>query len=397
MRATFFLLKRYLLPHEGSLLTLALWIAVAGVALGIIQLMVVLSVMTGFQKFLKDSYTRITSEMVVIPRASSLTDDEIAQRVASFPGIEAITPFAFGQAMVVKNGVGGVTLEGIDFEKSKAVTPWKQIWVTPPAQGSTQPNGNWMWIGVQLANKLKVKVGDTVNVFVPGNNKRVFPFTITAITKFGIYEHDMRYAYLSLNVLKKLFEPEPLQTLYKVALSGSVPLDVEVDRMDKSMGDFIRIKKWSEINQNLFRAVQHQKWMLFAILEIIIGLAAMNVVNLLMMSSHHRRRDIAILRAMGMRLFHVVSFFVVQGAAVGMVGIASGIVAGLGVCSLIERFQPTLLSEKVYNVTRLPIKVDLRDVVSISIGAFVVCVVFSVLPAIKAAMARPVNALRQEL
>jgi lipoprotein-releasing system permease protein len=396
MGTTGFLLRRSLIPHEGSLLTLALWISVAGVALGIVQLMVVLSVMSGFQKFLRESYTRISSEMVVVPRAEHSEDTDIAERVLQVKAVEAVTPFSFGQAMILKDGVGGVTLEGIDLTLSPKVVPWDDIWQEPPLDDVQARNPHWIWLGSQLAAKLHVKIGDKVKVFIPGAKTSTFDFVVTGTTKFGIYDHDLRYAYISLGVLKEIFYPEQLLTMYKTRVSPNANLDDVVAAVEKSVGEAAYVRRWSDINRNLFLAVQHQKWMLFSVLEIIIALAAMNVVNLLMMSAHHRRRDIAILRAMGMRISEVFTFFVVQGAVVGLVGIGLGITFGYLACHLVGYLQPALLSEKVYNVTKLPIHVQVGDVIWIAVGALGVCLVFSVVPALRAAYARPVTALRYE-
>jgi lipoprotein-releasing system permease protein len=150
------------------------------------------------------------------------------------------------------------------------------------------------------------------------------------------------------------------------------------------------------LNQNLFKAVQHQKLSLFAILEIVIALAAMNVVNLLMMSAQHRKRDVAILRAMGLGRRSLFGYFVAQGTAVGGVGIVGGVGFGLVVCEAIKIFQPTFLSESVYNVTRLPIQVNWGDVGWIVVFAFLICLVFSIIPAFRAALQLPLDALRNE-
>jgi lipoprotein-releasing system permease protein len=396
MNTTLLLLRRSLIPHEGSLLTLALWVAVAGVALGIVQLMVVLSVMSGFQGFLRESYTRISSELVVVPRSEHADDPDIGEKLLKAKGIQAVTPFTFGQAMIIKDGVGGVTLEGIDRVRSAGVVPWKEIWVGKPREDIQSKDKHWIWLGDQLAHKLRAEIGDKVKVFVPGGKSGTVEFTVTAITKFGIYDHDMRYCYLDLAVLKEVFYPEELMTMYKCRLAPGHELEEAVKSVQDTLGDYVFVRRWSDLNRNLFLAVQHQKWMLFSVLEIIIGLAAMNVVNLLMMSSHHRRRDIAILRAMGMRIRHVFLFFLVQGAIVGIIGIVTGIALGVGACYLIEHFQPALLSEKIYNVTKLPVKIVASDLAWIAVGAFTVCVVFSVIPALRAAMARPVTALRYE-
>jgi len=389
----FYLLRRYLLPHEGNLLTLALWVSVAGVALGILQLVVVLSVMSGFQEFLQKSYTRISSEMVVIPRSEALPDPNLPAEIASVKGIEAISAFAIGQAMVIKDGVGGVNLEGIDLEASSRVVPWNEIWESPVDLAAQKAQTQWIWVGTQLAKKLGLKLGDQVNLFFPGSKHKIAPFTVTGITRFGIYEHDLRSAHIDLKVLKSLL---PLESMYRVKLREGEDLETVARRTKAAMGDRAGIKLWRDLNQNFFRAVAHQKLSLFIILQIVIALAAMNVVNLLMMSSYHRRRDVAILRAMGMRFGEVFFFFVAQGAAVGMIGIVAGIGLGYGASILLSHWQPVKLSESIYNVSRLPIRVELHDVGLIAVAAFGLCVVFSVLPALRAATARPVKALRYE-
>jgi lipoprotein-releasing system permease protein len=219
---------------------------------------------------------------------------------------------------------------------------------------------------------------------------------VTAITKFGIYDHDLRWARIDLKTLNDLLQIADIEPMYKVRVLPKVSLDDLALRIQETMGSTSRVKRWSDVNQNIFLAVQHQKKLLFLVLEIIIGLAAMNVVNLLLMSSHQRRRDVAILRAMGMRLYQVFSFFVLQGVAVGTTGIVIGIGLGLLVCKFVERFQPAILSEAIYNVNRLPIQVEWLDVTLVAVVAFLVCLVFSLLPALRAALARPVNALRYE-
>lgn len=397
MRALRLLLHRCLFPEKGNLTALALWISVAGVALGIVQLMVVLSVMSGFQNFLRDSYTRITSEIVVIPRNSRDAGPEFRMGLNGSAGVAAVSPFALGAGMILKNGVGGVILEGIDFESSAKVTPWESIWLEKPLHAEQTKTPHWLWLGKQLADKLKVKRGDTVNVLVAeGTSKKIIPFTVTAITKFGIYDHDLHYARIDLATLRTLFKKEGVEPMYKVKVKPGAEIDATAEALKDKLGATASVKVWSEINQNVFLAVEHQKKLLFLVLEIVVALAAMNVVNLLMMSSHQRKRDMAILQAMGLRLRSVILFFVAQGAAVGAVGIGAGIVLGLGVCRLVERFQPAILSEAVYNVTRLPVRVEFFDVAVVSVVAFVLCVVFSLLPALRAALARPVDALRYE-
>ena len=396
MGANTFLLKRYLFPEKGNLLTLALWISMAGVALGIVLLMVVLAVMSGFLGLFQENYTRITSEIVVIPKGQKIPNDELRLKISETDGVAGATPFQLGQGMVLKGGVGGVVLEGIDLETTYAVTPWERVFTEKPLHDKQQSTQYWIWLGKQLADKLSIKSGEVIDVLIAeGDARRVIPFTVTAITKFGIYDHDLHYARIDLRILNELFRRNQ-EPMYKVKVGHGYGIDEAAQKLKSHVGNLANVKQWSEINQNVFLAVEHQKRMLFLVLEIVIALAAMNVVNLLMMSTHHRRRDMAILRAMGMKVRGVFLFFLGQGAAVGALGIGSGIVLGYAACWAAERFQPELLSESVYNVTKLPFRIDLVDVLLVSGVAFVLCVLFSALPAWRAAVAKPVQALRYE-
>lgn len=398
MSALTTLLRRYLLPRQGNLLSFALWLSVAGVALGVVQLMVVLSVMSGFIDVFERNYIRISSEVVVVPKPQSMVNENIPASLLSVPGVSAITPVELAQGMVLKEGsVGGVVIEGIDRETSSAVTPWNQIWVAPPREDLQASNPYWMWMGTQLAKKLGVKVGDSVDLMVAeGQSRRIIPFVISALVKFGIYDHDLRYVRVDIQVLNEVFRRHHLEPLYKLKLAPGYSADAVVRELRDNLGKRANIKKWSEVHQNVFLAVNHQKRLLFLILQIIVGLAAVNVVNLLMMSTHQRKRDIAILRAMGMRFSQVVQFFVIQGAAVGMVGIAAGVGLGLAACKVIERFQPSFLSEAVYNVNHLPLLTRWSDVGWVALFGFTLCLVFSFIPALGAAMSRPVGALRYD-
>ena len=377
-------------------MTLALWVSVSGVALGVAMLILVLSVMSGFLNFLQVKYTNITSPIVVIPRGEVQVEGELKKIIEAVSGVSASSPFLLGQSMVIKNGVGGVTLEGISWPESERVTPWKEVWWDPPNELPPPKGMKWIWIGKGLAEKLGVKKGDTVELLSGGENMETIPFVVTAITKFGIYEHDLRYSYLDLETLRTLFLKSSLEPLYKVSPQKGFPLDKLERELRESVREKASVKKWSDINKNIFLAVRHQKMMLFWVLDIVVALAGMNVINLLMMSSYQRKRDVAILRAMGMRFKSIVLFFVGQGAIVGCLGVVAGIGLGILLCLGVERFQPQILSEAIYNVSRLPLKIQVADVLLVSGVALLLCVVFSVVPALKAALMRPVQALRYE-
>lgn len=394
MNAIRFLLRKYLFPSDTNLLSFAMWVSVAGVALGIAQLVVVLAVMSGFLNVFQEKYTRISGEIIVLPRLSR-PDPNLVEKIQSVNNVEALTPIVLGQGMIIKEGVSGAVLEGIDLKTTDQVTPWETIrttdWEMPPPSQK-----NWIWVGAHLAKKLSIQKGDEVRVLIADSaGNRVYPFVVTAITKFGIYEHDNRYAYVDLDYLKEI-EKSVGDPIYKIKARSSKNLRETADTLKETLGHTASVKVWNEIHKNIFRAVEHQKGMLFLVLEIIVALSAINVINLLMMSVQNKRRDIAILRAMGIRFKSLFSFFLIQGAAVGLIGILLGIGLGLAACFFFEKFQPRLLSESIYNVTLLPFKVELVDVALVSLVAFVLCCLFSVIPATRAAREKPTEVLRYE-
>ncbi|MBY0370689.1 FtsX-like permease family protein, partial [bacterium] len=333
-----------------------------------------------------------------VPRPESLLSENLPASIMKVPGVAGITSAELAQGMVIKEGVGGVVIEGIDRDTTSKVTPWEEIWVAPPREDLEKKNPYWIWLGVQLAQKLGVKEGDTVDLMIAeGESRRVIPFVVTALTKFGIYDHDLRYVRVDLRVLNEIFRRHHLEPLHKLKIDPGYTVDAVAADLKAELGvNRVNVKKWSEVHQNVFLAVNHQKRLLFLILQIVVALAAMNVVNLLMMSTHQRRRDIAILRAMGLRFSQVIQFFVIQGAVVGMVGVLAGIGLGLATVAAISHFQPALLSEAVYHVTRLPMRVRPVDVGLIAASGFGLCVIFSFIPALGAAISRPVGTLRYE-
>lgn len=388
-----FLLGRNFFPRGKNLLSMALWVAAIGVALGIMQLMVVLSVFNGFHYYLKGASTRFTSELVLKPgRAESA--GALEKQLASIPGLQAFTPFQVGQAMLIgKGGVGGAMLEGLDPVSSQKVTPWEEIFVERKASKST----HWIWLGSQLAKKLQVSVGDTVSVMTVENSQRRYvPFEVTGITHFGIYDNDLRSAKIDLGTFQQLFGSENSVPYYKTKLASEEDLEPVMNAIEAKFGSRVRRVPWYDFQKNHFEAVTHQKRLLFYVLEIVVALAAINVINLLIMNSQQRRRDIAILRAMGMRFHHIVVLFTFQGALIGLIGIALGIGLGSLACEALRNWQPALLQESIYNVTKAPLAVELGDITLISGVAFVLCALFSVVPAVRAAMERPVAVLRYE-
>lgn len=379
------LLKRYLLPR-GNLTTFAMAVAVLGVAIGIATLMLVLSVMSGFEDLLKRNYTRITSDMVVFGGGVKRGDLKLGRDVVG------VTESYYSQALLSGHGrVAGVVLEGVDPITSKAVTDWNTVFQSP----LLKVEGNWIWLGYACAQKMGVAKGDTIEIVTfNGRKKEAIPVTVAAITKFGIYDHDKRYARIDNRLFKKLFGGR--NPVLKVRLAPFTDAETVRTILRRTIGEDVQIRLWNELHRNQFLAVQHQKKLLFLVLQIVVALSAINVVNLLVMNTYFRNRDLAILRAMGMARRDVFLLFLVQGIIIGACGVLGGIGLGVIVCFVVEHFQPHILSEAVYNVTRLPIVIRFDDVMILSVAALTVCLVFSVFPAWRATRRPPMMALRND-
>lgn len=399
MRAVFVLLQRYLFPRRGGLLPFALWLAVVGVMLGVAQLVVTLAIMSGFEEVLKESYVRISSHMVVVPRPDRRLDRSFVKTIRETRGVVAVTPGILAQGMALHDGsVGGVVLEGIDVDgdtPSAKVTPWNDVWQSPP---QTAPEGTpWIWLGVQIANKLGVKPGDTLDILLPDREgETTVKFFVAAVTRFGIYDHDLRYARVDRKLVEKLFQRDGFEPMWKIRLAPTANLEAVAESLRESFGPRVQVKLWSDVNQNIFLAVQHQKKMLFLVLALVVGLAAVNVINLLLMSAHQRRRDIAILRAMGFPFRSVFAFFLLQGGGAGCLGIFGGIALGGALVLAIAQWKPRFLSEAIYNVRELPVRLRIEEVGLVAAVALALCLLLSAIPALRAALDRPAEALRHD-
>jgi lipoprotein-releasing system permease protein len=394
-----FILRKYWWPERGGLVGFGVWISVVGVALSVALLMVVLAIMSGFTEIFQRNYTRIESDIVVAPYSSAEISGEIASALNAEAAVQAFTPIKLSQGMVLKNGVGGVVLEGVDWKTTGQVTPWNELWVEKPKDyGKPFPQeAHWIWLGEPLAKKLRVHAGDWVDVLITdGRARRVIPFLVTGISKLGMYDHDMRFARMDLQVLDDLFRKYGLEPRYKVKLKKGADINVVAKRLAGRLKGRATVKKWSELHVTVLQAVEHQKKMLYLILQILVGLAAMNVVSLLLVTAHLRRKELAVMRAMGMRAHQLFELFILQGLGVGVIGVGVGMALGGAVCFLFQNFQPSFLSESVYNVTRLPLDVRPWDLVWISCGGLIISVLFSAIPAWSLIRQQPLEVLKQE-
>ena len=384
--------------------------SMAGIALGVAALIVVLSVMNGFQEELRNRILSVASHIEVRGMPSLADDAAVARMALQNPRVKAAAPYVLGQAMLSANGANrGVLVRGIDPARESTVADIG-LHMRMGALDALKPGGFGIVLGADLARGLGVRMGDTVVVITPqgtltaaGTLPRLKSFTVVGVFEVGMFEFDSGLALIDLEDAKKLYRLEgvsgvrlKLDDLYaapRVAqeLVGRLNIDAEV-------------RDWTMSHSNFFRAVQIEKRVMFIILTLIIAVAAFNIVSAQVMTVTDKEADIAILRTLGASPGSITAIFMIQGGLIGVIGTMLGVIGGVllalnvgTVLPAIERlFSVQFLDKTVYYINELPSDLQTADVVTIACIALVLALLATIYPAWRAAKVNPAEALRYE-
>ena len=386
-------------------------LSVAGIALGVAALIVVLSVMNGFQKEVRDRMLSVLSHIEVVATERPMLDwQSVVAQARSNPLVIAGAPYVAGQAMLTRDdSVRGVLVRGID----PALEPRVSDLGAQIVQGrldALTPGEFGIVIGRVLARQLGVELGDRIALIAPqgtvtpaGVVPRVRQFTLVAVFESGHYEYDSTLVLTALEDAGKLFRVDGVTGVRLRTSDMQKAPRVAVELM-RSLDPGLYARDWSRENRNWFAAVQIEKRMMFIILTLIVAVAAFNLVSMLVMTVTDKRSDIAILRTLGAAPRSVMAIFVVQGALVGLLGTLLGVTLGTllalnvgGVVAGVERlFGFQVLPAGVYFINYLPSDLHWSDVVSIGLTSCVLAFAATLYPSLRAASVRPAEALRYE-
>ncbi len=385
--------------------------SVLGVMLGVMTLIIVLGVMNGFEKDLKEKILGTVSHLVVMSHSSrSLTGwHHLMDRIKLFDGIKATTPYIYGQAMLSTRGrVRGVIVRGIDAHTAGKVISLPK-YLTKESEGAvadlvgsgTGPAG--IIVGKELATMNSLRIGDVVQLISPQGKRtpigaipRVQNFKIVGIFKSGMYEFDANLVYMGLDQAQQFFEMGKGVTGIEVTLQDIYRAPILGNRIEASLGTAFWTRTWKEMYRNLFSALKLEKIAMFIILTFIVLVAAFNIVISLIMLVMEKSRDIAVLKALGATSDMIMRIFIVQGMVVGFVGTFLGAVAGIGGGALLARYRIIELPEDIYTISTLPVAIKGSDVLIICGVALAICFLATVYPSLRAARLEPVEALRYE-
>ena len=415
---------RYLkAKRKSAFISIITVISTAGVALGVMALIIVLAVMTGFEEDLKEKILGTNAHIVVLKTNGGIEEyPSVMERLKKLPGVEAATPFIYNQVMLsTGKNVSGVVLRGIDTSTDAQVTNLHKAvvegkltnldsTVSAPFAGSEPPMPGLV-IGKELSHNLNLYVGDKVNVVSPLGNitplgmvPRLKPFRVVGIFNTGMYEYDTTLAYVSLTEAQNFLDLGNTVTGIQLKVADVYKTGELARQINQELGFPFYARDWMQMNKNILFALKTEKMVMFIILTLIVLVAAFGIASTLFMIVMEKTRDVAILKSMGATGRSIMRIFVFEGLVIGVVGTAIGVTGGLLVALNLQRIVDIvqrvtgfeLFSKDVYYLDHFPSQVVPSDVLLISVTAVAISFLATLYPSWQAARMAPAEALRYE-
>jgi lipoprotein-releasing system permease protein len=409
-----FLGLRYLRASpKGGSVSLIAGIAIVGLALGVAVLIVVLSVMNGFEDVLRTRILSLTAHATITASEGRIHDwRPDLGKLEHFPGIVGAAPYIEEQGMLIHGDKSsGVLLRGVAPEAERNVVDLAPHLVSG-RMDDLVPGKYRVILGSALAEELGAKVGDRVVLLVAlgdvtpvGVIPRMRAFEVAGILSIGMYEYDRRIAVVAMQDAAKLLRMGDDVTGIRLKLADLYA----APRLSRAAaislgGSNLEVQDWTEEHANFFRSISITKRILFFVLSLMVAVAAFNVVSTMVMVVKSKRRDIAILRTFGSSPRSILTVFVVQGSLIGLLGIGVGVLLGVLVAMNLQQLVHGLegivgfkfLDARVYFMSDLPARVRVSDVVRICGFAFVLACLSTIYPAVRAALLLPAESLRND-
>ena len=386
-------------------------ISLAGIALGVAALIVILSVMNGFEGELRGRLLSMSAHGYVTGAERRTADwHGLVTRVAGHPGVAAAAPLVEMEGMIQSGGeLRAVLIHGVDPEFEQAL-PERATNFLQGGLENLQPGGRAIILGRLLALDLGLRIGDGVVLLIPrpvGDGTlrpELERFVLAGVFEVGLQEHDDRLALVNAEDAARIIGLGTERSMVRFRAADVMQAPAIARDLAAELGEGTIASDWTIENASYFRAIRLEKMMMSLILSLIIGVAAFNIVASLVMVVTDKTNDIAILRTLGMRANGVVRVFFVQGAVIGWTGVLIGVLLGVIVAINVPVIVPFLeqalgfqiMPGDVYYVTRIPSELETADVAIISAAAFVLTSLATLYPARRAALVNPAAALRYE-
>ena len=395
---------------RGNFLSFITGVSIVGVSVGVLALLVVTSVVSGFENQLTKVIAGTQGDILFYTRGTPIRDrHDIERKIREFtPGLKALTGTFVSEVMFNgPNGVAGGALEGVE------LATWGDVVHVEDhlTDGSSLPqNDRDIILGSSLAERLGVAIGDSVRVVLPftdidseGNygSPRVQDFEVSGIVHLGMHEYDSKYAYAPLTAVQQLaFGEENAADKRDWVTSFRLKLDEGVNAQDTAaelglhFGFPYKVKDWSALNKNLLYAIKVEKAVIMVLLTAIMIVAAFNVVSALLMMVYEKEREIAILRVLGVRRRDQFLLFSWIGSFFGLAGTTLGVILGLFATLILRKTKFIQLPAEIYHLEYLPVVIRWTEWCAIGVMAFVICFLSTVGPAARISRRSPVEGLK---
>jgi len=397
---------RYLRTRQKqTFISLISILSIAGVTVGVMALIVVIAVMSGFESDLKSRILGIESHVVLRRHSGSFSEyRQVREYVEKIDGVEAATPLIYSQVMLrSSSGVSGAVLRGIDPESADRViqklesSSLKVIGRNNAA--ITRVPG--IILGKELAGNLGVVTGDTIYLISPrgmispiGHLPAMKRFKVSGTFASGVYDYDGAFAYIHLKDAQKILRMGDAVSGIEIRVEDIYKARKIAEKMISGLGALYWANDWMRANKNLFSALKLEKAVMFIILTLIVLVAAFNIASTLIMMVMEKTKDIAILKAIGATNSSIKKIFVLKGMTIGSVGTILGIGLGIFLCTLLRYYKFIKLPADIFYITTLPVQLEIIHVLSIALAAMAICFVATLYPAHRASKLNPIKAIR---
>jgi lipoprotein-releasing system permease protein len=416
MKYEWFIGLRYLKARrQETFISLITVISILGVMIGVMTLNIVMAVMTGFEETLRDRLLGINAHIALIKSGDQLRDyEKLVDQIRRENGVVAASPSIYGQVMLTAGPrVAGVVVRGVDPDRVNEVIDIQKYMTAGSLQNLKQPQSlrvddrtvllPGVIVGSRLASQLGVFPGSPLQVVSPlgsptaiGVIPKVRRFIVVGIFKTDMSEIDSTLVFMNLKDAQKFFELEDAATNIEIRVKDVYQARQIADDIQRQLGFPYFAEDWSRLWPNLFSALRLEKTVYFLVLLLMVLVGAFNIVSTLIMVVMEKRKDIAILQSMGATRESIRRIFLFKGCVIGVVGTTLGVLLGLAVCLLIQKYRFIELPKDVFLISTVPVRIYLSNYLLVAFASLLVCLLASIYPARQAAKLDPVEIIRYE-